>query len=329
MNTNEIVGVLCGNYIINVRLIKPTNTDMKTEQPSLENFEIKGSAQLLRFLFSRLIAILRIHSEGYFIMLSEQVDETYIKLRRSIENIIQSHGFEELQPDYPQDTIPQSLHSLEQDADIYWESSQDTLNTFTGRITEFCISIGADNAEMDEAIKEVLTSYDEYINSFKNEKKKMEKNWLQKIEKEGGKYQERMKYTEKQDTYINTNRLNELRSIQNSSYDLTKLIQLCEELNKDFANESYMAVAMLVRAILDHLPPIFSCKNFSEIANNYSGGSKSFKQSMENLEKSSRKIADAHLHTQIRKKEVLPNKTQVNFSQDMDVLLAEIIRLLK
>jgi hypothetical protein len=90
-----------------------------------------------------------------------------------------------------------------------------------------------------------------------------------------------------------------------------------------------MAVAMLVRAILDHVPPIFSCKNFAEVSNNYGGGSKSFKQSMANLESSSRKIADSHLHTQIRSKEILPNKTQVNFSNDLDVLLAEIVRLLK
>jgi len=47
---------------------------------------------------------------------------------------------------------------------------------------------------------------------------------------------------------------------------------------------------------------------------------------MTHLDKSSRKIADSYLHGQIRKKERLPNKTQVNFSQDIDVLLAEICR---
>lgn len=48
---------------------------------------------------------------------------------------------------------------------------------------------------------------------------------------------------------------------------------------------------------------------------------------MSRLENSSRKIADSYLHTKIRKKESLPNKTQVNFSNDIDVLLAEIIRI--
>jgi len=84
---------------------------------------------------------------------------------------------------------------------------------------------------------------------------------------------------------------------------------------------------MLVRAIADHIPPIFEKSTFTEVANNH--GSKSFKESMKNLDNSSRKISDSHLHTQIRKKEVLPNSNQVDFSNDLDVLLGEIYRVLK
>lgn len=100
---------------------------------------------------------------------------------------------------------------------------------------------------------------------------------------------------------------------------------MCEELNLCYSNECYFAVAMLVRSILDHVPPIFGCKKFTEVVNNY-GGAKSFKESMEHLENSSRKIADYHLHGQIRKSETLPNKTQVNFASEVDFLLAEIVR---
>lgn len=103
---------------------------------------------------------------------------------------------------------------------------------------------------------------------------------------------------------------------------------MCEELNLCYSMECYFAVAMLVRSILDHVPPIFASKNFSEVANNYAGA-KSFKQSMEHLENSSRKIVDHHLHGQIRKSETLPNKTQVNFASELDFLLAEIIRILQ
>jgi len=47
------------------------------------------------------------------------------------------------------------------------------------------------------------------------------------------------------------------------------------------------------------------------------------------LENSSRKITDQHLHGQIRKGETLPTARQLDFPQDVDVLLAEIIRILK
>lgn len=127
--------------------------------------------------------------------------------------------------------------------------------------------------------------------------------------------------------FVDQSRIDELRNVQSPDFDLTRLIKLCEELNLSFSMECFHATAMLTRAILDHIPPIFSGKSFSEIANNYP--SKSNKASLLNLELSSRNIADSHLHTQIRRKESLPNKTQVNFSNDLDVLLSEIARKLK
>ena len=128
--------------------------------------------------------------------------------------------------------------------------------------------------------------------------------------------------------YVDINRLDELKEIEDANFDLSKLITLCDELNKCYANDCLLAVAMLTRAILDHVPPIFRCKTFAEVANSYPG-SKSFKASMQHLETSSRKIADSHLHVQIRSKEALPSRVQVNFSNDLDVLLAEIARILK
>lgn len=130
------------------------------------------------------------------------------------------------------------------------------------------------------------------------------------------------------DMYVNTLRIEEIRAVTTTNFDLTKLVELCNELNRCYANQCFLAVTMLVRAILDHVPPIFGYKTFTEFTNNY-GGTKSFKQSMDHLENSLRKIADAHLHGQIRKRESLPNKTQVNFSADLDVLLSEIVRVLK
>jgi hypothetical protein len=78
--------------------------------------------------------------------------------------------------------------------------------------------------------------------------------------------------------------------------------------------------------LLDHIPPIFGFSAFKEVAANYESG-KSLKASLKNLENSSRNISDSLLHQKIRRKETLPNLNQVNFAPDIDVVLAEIIRI--
>lgn len=128
--------------------------------------------------------------------------------------------------------------------------------------------------------------------------------------------------------YIDKSRIEELENVTKKDFDLSKLIRMLEEMNICYQNSCYFGVILLARAIMDHVPPIFGYSKFSEVANNYKG-SKSFKESMKHLEESCRKIADQHLHCQIRKSEVLPNKTQIDFKNDIDVLLAEIVRIQK
>jgi hypothetical protein len=122
-------------------------------------------------------------------------------------------------------------------------------------------------------------------------------------------------------------RLEQLRSIPNVKFDLSRLIRLYEELDVAFQTESFHAVSMLTRAILDHVPPIFGFSNFTDVANQYAG-TKSFKEIACHLDESTRKVADSHLHTKIRQKEVLPTRTQVDAHQAVDVILGEVIRLL-
>ncbi len=128
--------------------------------------------------------------------------------------------------------------------------------------------------------------------------------------------------------YIHPGRLKELRQINSDHFDLCKLLRLCEELNECYRTDCAFSVIMLTRALIDHVPPLFGYKTFNEVTNNYAG-TKSFKESMERLNSSSRKIADQHLHTPIRKSESVPTMNQADFSQDLDVLLAEVHRILK
>lgn len=136
--------------------------------------------------------------------------------------------------------------------------------------------------------------------------------------------------------FIDETRLQELKDISSkpSKFDFSRLIKLCEELNSNYSQGNYYATAMLTRAIIDHVPPIFfdkgvnkPCDTFNKVVNNYSG-SKSFKEAMGKLN-DQKHISHGFLHQQIRTTESHPNANQVNCSQLLDTLLGEIVRILK
>jgi hypothetical protein len=126
--------------------------------------------------------------------------------------------------------------------------------------------------------------------------------------------------------YVSKSRIAELRQIRSTDFDLRRLIRLCEELNKCFGTNSFCATAALLRAVIDHVPPIFEVETFAEVANNIGGQSN--KKSLLRLQTACRDISDAMLHQRIRSREVLPTAIQVDFKNELDVLLGEIVRKL-
>jgi hypothetical protein len=125
--------------------------------------------------------------------------------------------------------------------------------------------------------------------------------------------------------FINQERILTLESLVSEKFDFTRLIAICSEINCSAKNKNYFALGMLIRALIDHVPPIFEQRTFKELASNYAAG-KSAKKTFTNLENSSRNISDGILHQVIGKKATIPTFNQVNFSPDIDVLLAEVIR---
>jgi len=126
--------------------------------------------------------------------------------------------------------------------------------------------------------------------------------------------------------FVDPTRLDDISGVASDEFDVKRLVLLCEELNACFQHGCFNAVAFLTRAVLDHIPPLFGCTTFSEVANNYPGG-RSFKQVAIHLELASRKISDALLHTPIRSSESLPSVVQVDVRQPLDVVLAEAVRI--
>lgn len=129
--------------------------------------------------------------------------------------------------------------------------------------------------------------------------------------------------------FINEGRLQEIRDISSkpSKFDYRRLIKLCEELNSSYSNGNYYATAMLTRAIMDHVPPIFGQDTFNKVANNYATDNQSFKGAMDKLN-IQKHISDGFLHQRIRKSETLPDAEEVNVSPAINQLLREIVRIL-
>jgi hypothetical protein len=77
----------------------------------------------------------------------------------------------------------------------------------------------------------------------------------------------------KRDSFVSSRRMEELSAVTAKQFDLTKLTRLCAELDAAYEDDCYMSIGMLVRAIVDHVPPIFNAKTFTEVANKYAGSS--------------------------------------------------------
>ena len=129
--------------------------------------------------------------------------------------------------------------------------------------------------------------------------------------------------------YVAAERIASLQAIGNAQWDFTRLEELCREINVAANNRCHMSTAMLLRTVLNHVPPVLGYGTFAEVANSYGGAKsqKSFKASMQHLERSLRNIADMHLHLPIRSREDVPTPTQVDFAADLDILLGEVIRV--
>lgn len=127
--------------------------------------------------------------------------------------------------------------------------------------------------------------------------------------------------------YVEPSRITELRHLTGPRFSTVKLVRLCEELNACMATESYLAAIMLLRAIKDHVPPIFGCKDFDQVISQTNG--RSFQPQLKRLNSQAKDVADRYLHAQIGSVEGLPNGTQVNFRSELDALLGEVVARLR
>lgn len=121
--------------------------------------------------------------------------------------------------------------------------------------------------------------------------------------------------------------IDELGKVTSASFDVTKLMGYCEEINSCFSHGNVVACLLLMRTVLNHVPPVFGHRNFAEVTAN---AGKSLKENLEHLEGGLRKLADLYAHQPIRKIEQYPTKSQVEpFRAQFELLLHEVLGKLK
>ncbi len=118
--------------------------------------------------------------------------------------------------------------------------------------------------------------------------------------------------------YVNKNILEGFR-LKEGAFNYQKLITLIEELNFNVENKKTYSSCMILRAILDHVPPLLEKKDFKDVVNSYNWGSeRSSPRKAVKLLLDFKNIPDDVLHGQITNKSdvidfsYLPHKYLVN-----------------
>lgn len=123
--------------------------------------------------------------------------------------------------------------------------------------------------------------------------------------------------------FVDPTMIDVLRDTKISNLDLGKLIKMCEELNDNYERENYIACVLLLRAVMNHVPPVFGYQLFKEVS---AHAGRSVKAALELLEDNARVISDLHNHSLIRATEPLPTRSQIEpFRASFEILLHEIV----
>ncbi|MEU9413575.1 hypothetical protein AB0E08_48895 [Streptomyces sp. NPDC048281] len=112
-----------------------------------------------------------------------------------------------------------------------------------------------------------------------------------------------------------------------SQWDVTKLVQLLRELNSNFAAENAYSCLALLRATLDHIPPVLNASDFDQAASNFKWGksNKSTDRAYALKLKDARALGDDVLHRQIGKNPDLLDMEDVPHRRYLNRVLRHVI----
>jgi hypothetical protein len=117
--------------------------------------------------------------------------------------------------------------------------------------------------------------------------------------------------------------IGKLAAVPSSKFDTTFLVQMCKEINSCYAHRNIIATALIMRAVLNYIPPVFEQKTFEQVT---AHSNRSVKQAFTHLQDGLRKIADFHTHRVITKRDVYPSSAQVEpYKPQFEILLHEVL----
>lgn len=131
------------------------------------------------------------------------------------------------------------------------------------------------------------------------------------------------------DLYVSRQKIDELAHLKPllvGVWDLSVLIELCEGINVNYAEERYLPVAMMLRAIMDHVPPLFdNAPNFATVASQ----SRKSESAIYTRMYGAKDISDFWIHQQIRPHISMPGPEVVDIRSDFNFLLDRAIERLR
>lgn len=114
-----------------------------------------------------------------------------------------------------------------------------------------------------------------------------------------------------------------LSTTQSATLDLEFLVRMCREINSCFAHGNLVATTLLMRAVLNYVPPLFGQETFPQVVAQIG---RSLKDSFDHLESGLRKVADFHSHRRIGATELYPSAAQVEpFKPQFELLLQQVV----
>jgi hypothetical protein len=90
--------------------------------------------------------------------------------------------------------------------------------------------------------------------------------------------------------------IEQLSTVKSPDLDVTFLVRMCREINSCFAHGNLVATKLLMRSVLNYVPPVFGQETFSQVTVHIG---RSLKDSFDHLENGLRKITDFHTHRRI------------------------------